>query len=164
MMKINGKNFVCDECPICDGLDYRLNIAEECGCDPQIEYCYCDKVGHKFYAGGFCEDAFSCEVQSKTKKSKLRNCGIAYRRKMKGLKRNKRMKIISHGYKPTAGYVDWDMINGEWVPVGTYIKYPKNSNMQKFFKRYSNRINRRKEIPVKGNGYRKNFDYWRTLY
>lgn len=76
MMKIWGKNFTCDECPACEGLDYRLKIAEEGGYEPQIEYCSCDKVQSEFYAGGFCEDAFADEV--KCIKARPRKTGSAY--------------------------------------------------------------------------------------
>ena len=84
---------------------------------------------------------------------------------MKKQKTAKLMKIINTGgYNPHAGYVDWDKVDGVWKPVGKYIKYPKGSNRQKFLKRQSNRAARRMELPTKGNGYRKCFDYWGALY
>ena len=48
--------------------------------------------------------------------------------------------------------------------VGKYIKYPKNSNAEHFWKRHSNRIIRRRNEIYRGNQYRKCFDYWWTLY
>ena len=36
--------FMCDECPACEGVDYRLQIAKEGGYDPQLEYCWCEKL------------------------------------------------------------------------------------------------------------------------
>lgn len=163
MMRFQGKNFACDECPACEGLEYRLRVAEEGGYEPQLEYCGCDKVQSEFYAGGFCDDAFIDETSQK--KTKPRKTGSAYRRLMKKQKKDRLMKIINRGgYNPAAGYVDWDFVDGKWQPIGKYIKYPKNSNQQRFFKRYSNKVARRKELPTKGNGYRRHFDYWWTLY
>lgn len=97
------------------------------------------------------------------KKHNPRKTGTAYRRLMYKQKKDRLMKIINDGYNLTA-YVDFDYVNGEREQTGKHIKFPKNSNQQKFFKRYSNRIARRKELPTKGNGYRRHFDYWWTLY
>ena len=88
-----------------------------------------------------------------------------YRRATAHSKKKRLMKIISTGgYNPARGYVDWGMENGQWKPVGKHIKYPKNSQRQRFYKRYSNRAVRRNELGQKGNGYRKHFDYWWVLY
>ena len=163
MMKISGKNFTCDECPACIGFDYRLKVAEEGGYEPQIEYCGCDKVQSEFYMGGFCEDAFVDEV--KCRKANPRKTGSAYRRMMKKQKKDRLMEIITRGrHNSAAGYVDCDFVDGEWKPVGKYIKYPRNSNKQRFFKRYSSKRVRRRDLPFKGNGYRRYCDYWWALY
>ena len=46
-----------------------------------------------------------------------------------------------------------------------YIKYPKNSNCQRWIKREtSRRIRSCRNAPAKGNFYRRLFDYWWTLY
>lgn len=87
--------------------------------------------------------------------------GSAYRREMTRLKEKRLRQIITTcGYNPSAGYIDYDYVDGVWQPVGKYIKYPKSSKRQKFYKKYSNRIVRRSSLPTKGNGYRRHFDYW----
>lgn len=41
----NGKYFACDECPICEDIERRILFTEKYNLEPQLEYCYCDKVG-----------------------------------------------------------------------------------------------------------------------
>ena len=87
------------------------------------------------------------------------------RREMRGRKNDRLLRIISHGYKPHAGYVDWDFVDGKYTCIGKYIKYPKNSNSQRWMKRETSRkIRNSKYAPQKGNYYRRLFDYWWTLY
>lgn len=89
----------------------------------------------------------------------------AYRRAMERKHKRDLLRIISYsGYKPHIGYLDWDRVNGVWQPVGKYIKYPKNSDAQRYWKRHSNKIIRRRNEIYRGNQYRKCFDYWWTLY
>lgn len=94
-----------------------------------------------------------------------RKTGSAYRRKMARQKFEKKKKIGTYVYH--ACWVDWNEVDGKWMPVGKYIKYPNDSEARNYFKRYSNRKVRRMnydDIPTKGNGYRRQFDYWWTLY
>ena len=94
-----------------------------------------------------------------------RKTGNAYRRKMSRQKFKKKKEIGTYIYH--ACWVDWDEVDGKWMPVGKYIKYPNNSEARNYFKKYSNRKVRRAkddDIPMKGNGYRRQFDYWWTLY
>lgn len=123
--------FLCDECPLCEDLEYRLELADK-GYDLQLEYCWCDKVGGKFYAYGYCPDS----VSQKCKKSKIgkRKTGTAYRRYMKKLKFDREKAIGDTTCNPAVGWVKSDFIDGEWVD-GTYIQYPKNSKRQKCYKR-----------------------------
>lgn len=165
MIEINERHFTCDECPIIWGLERQLELAEKYGTEPQFEYCGCDKTGDgKFYACGFCSDAF--DAQPKRKKHGRRRSGIAYRRSQKK-KKDKRLRniISSGGYKPMIGYIDYGFVDGVWQEVGNHIKYPRNSNAQRFLKRQSNKRVRRYtgNIP-KGNSYRKLLDYWWELY
>ena len=52
--------------------------------------------------------------------------GRAYRRAMRDKKDRRLRNIITNcGYIPHAGYIDWDLVDGVWQPVGKYIKYPK---------------------------------------
>lgn len=60
-------------------------------------------------------------------------------------------KIVTSSYVPHAGYVDWSFEGEHPVPSGKYIKYPNNSNCQRWIKRQtSKRVRHYKCIPVKG--------------
>lgn len=94
-----------------------------------------------------------------------RRTGRAYRRMMNERKFKHLFRIVTHGYRPHAGYVDWSYVDGKWMPTGKYIKYPKNSNCQNWCKRASSaRVRKYMDLPHKGNSYRRVFDYWWTLY
>ena len=94
-----------------------------------------------------------------------RETGRAYRRCMARHHRDARMRIILRKkYDPRAGYVDWAWVDGIWQPVGRYIKYPKNSRQQGYWKRHSNKIVRRSADLCQGNLYRKYFEYTWTLF
>lgn len=70
-------------------------------------------------------------------------------------------------YSYSAPFVDWGYVDGKWTPVGKYIKYHNDQDIRKWAKTQSNRKLRRSKldtVPAKGNGYRKVFDYWWTLY
>lgn len=88
------------------------------------------------------------------------------RRVNQAAKQVRLMSIISYGgYAPHRGYVDWDYIDGVWTQTGQYIKYPKNSNCQRWIKRLtSKKVRAYPYLPPKGNQYRRVFDYWWTLY
>ena len=88
------------------------------------------------------------------------------RRIMKVHKNDALLKIINYGgYAPHRGYVDWGFNGRTLLHSGQYIKYPKNSNCQRWMKKAtSRRIRNIKEVPTKGNYYRRLFDYWWTLY
>ena len=94
----------------------------------------------------------------------IRNRG--YRRRVKHRKERRLRNIILKwsGYSPHIGYIEEDLIDGKWVPVGKYVKYPRNSNAQRFLKRRTNRAARRCDLPPKGNSYRKCKEYWWDLY
>lgn len=76
------------------------------------------------------------------------------------------LRIINYGgYAPHRGYIDWGFNGRTLLHTGKYIKYPKNSNCQRWIKREtSRRIRKSRDVPVKGNYYRRLFDYWWTLY
>ncbi len=163
MIDAGDRYFACDECPISEGVLHRLQAAKDCGHDPQLEYCGCDKVQTEFFVGGCCEDAYVDKPHKKTKGK--RRTGMAYRRAMAVKHRDGLIKIINNiGYNPCVGYVDWDWVDGIWQPVGKYIKYPKNSNAQRYWKRHSNKIVRKSREPYRNNQYRKCFDYWWTIF
>ena len=68
-------------------------------------------------------------------------------------------------YVPHAGYIDYGFDGDTLLHSGKYIKYPKNSNCQRWMKRETSRKFRNcQDLPRKGNYYRRLFDYWWTLY
>ena len=93
-----------------------------------------------------------------------RKTGKAYRRMMTVRHQKERMRIVRRVYFSGAGYVDWDVVDGKFQPVGTYVKYPKNSNAQRYLKTCANRTVRRRKESFRGGQYRKCFDYQWNLY
>ena len=88
--------------------------------------------------------------------------GRAYRRKMR------RKTIKKYRIRDGQGWSFGPHINGHWegdeYVLGNYVEYPRSSKNKVFFKRVSNKAVRRSEsLPLKGNGYRKVFDYWWTI-
>lgn len=94
----------------------------------------------------------------------MRKTGRAFRRKMRRKKLKDKISMLEYCPYFKGGHTNYKWMDGEYVRVGTYIKFSKNSNLQKFYKRYSNKVVRRcpHEIP-NGNAYRKIFDYWWTI-
>jgi len=88
------------------------------------------------------------------------------RRAMKVRKDNRLLEIMNYGgYAPHVGYVDGGFRGPTLLHSGKYIKYPKNSNCQRWMKRLtSKKVRRHSELTGKGNQYRRLFDYWWTLY
>lgn len=88
------------------------------------------------------------------------------RRRIRVQKNDERLHILNYGgYAPHRGYVECGFQGKTLLHTGKYIKYPKNSNCQKWIKREtSRRIRNCRDVPVKGNFYRRLFDYWWTLY
>lgn len=99
------------------------------------------------------------EHQKKKSRARLR-------RARRVQKNDRLLRIINYGgYAPHRGYVDWGFDGKTLLHSGKYIKYPKNSNCQRWIKREtSRRLRSCRSIPVKGNYYRRLFDYWWTLY
>ena len=94
-----------------------------------------------------------------------RRTGRAYRRMMNERKFRRLYRIVTSNYVPHAGYTSWSYVNGQHVPIGTYIKSPKNSSRQRWCKKASNaRVRKYMDLPSKGNSYRRVFDYWWALY
>lgn len=163
MIDIGDRYFMCDECKLCQGWEHRLEDAHRYGYDFQFDHCGCDKVDADFFIGGYCEDAF--ETKEPPRHRGCRESGRAYRRYMKEIKKNRLYDIVTLKYAPHAGYVDWDYVDGRYVPVGNYIKYTNQSGWQKYLKRYSNKVVRRSSYTGAGkSGYKRCFDYWWALY
>ena len=84
-----------------------------------------------------------------------RRTGRAYRRMVSKHKFNRLYRIVTSSYVPHAGYTSWSYVDGRHVPTGAYIKYPKNSNRQRWCKKASNaRVRKYMDLPNKGNSYR----------
>lgn len=94
-----------------------------------------------------------------------RRTGRAYRRMKKKQKFERLYAIVTSSYIPHAGYVASEYIDRHYIPVGAYIKYPKNSKSQRVYKRETSKRQRKcQDLQHKGNGYRRLFDYWWALY
>ena len=91
---------------------------------------------------------------------------IYSRQEIKVRKDDRLLKIMNYGgYAPHVGYVDWGFDGRTLLHTGKYIKYPKNSNCQRWMKRLTSKKTRRNsELTGKGNQYRRLFDSWWTLY
>lgn len=103
---------------------------------------------------------------SEKKPSCQRRTDRQYRRR-KGQEKSDRLLAIIQlpGYAPHRGYVDWGFDGRTLLHTGKYIKYPKNSNCQRWIKRVtSKKVRAYPCFPQKGNSYRKVFDSWWTLY
>lgn len=151
MIDVGNMYFVCDECGICEQLEWRLQVARELGKALQFDHCSCDKVGTEFWDGGYCEDAFAEKPSEKNGVG--HKTGRAYRRKMRGKTFKKYRDLDSHGRYP-----------GPHIHKH-YVKNSKSSANKMFFKRISNKKVRHSKDAIlnKGNGYRKAFDYWRAI-
>ena len=95
-----------------------------------------------------------------------RPTGRRYRRRKGQEKSDRLLAIIQTArYGPHRGYVDGDFAGRTLLHTGKYIKYPKNSRCQRWLKRVSGKkVRAHPYLPQKGNGYRKVFDYWWSLY
>ena len=146
--------FRCDECLICEDWERRLEHAMEGGYTPQFEYCVCEKMGSPFYITGYCEDAW--ELEQYQKKKGQRRTGRAYRR-ISGKRMDEKRRKES---KYTLEMGTWHR-NG-----GNYLRRNHRSNAKGYYKRYSNRKNRREMCEPNGKRgeHKKTFDLWWTLY
>ena len=94
-----------------------------------------------------------------------RKTGREYRRLQFIRKNDRLMRIVANRYIPHAGYITGRFEGKTLLHTGKYIKYPKNSRAQQWLKRKAARSVRRCGCrPVKGNHYRRLFDYWWMLY
>ena len=68
-----------------------------------------------------------------------RRGGRLYRQQQTVRKNDRLMRIVTRRYVPHAGYIDWGFDGDTLLHTGKYIKYPKNSNCQKWIKRETSR-------------------------
>ena len=86
--------------------------------------------------------------------------GKAYRRDMQDKKDRRLRGIIAHRHSgPLVGYIRFEWNDDVCQPAGDYIRYPKNSNIQKYLKRQSKLKVRRSEPFQNGNSNRKCTEY-----
>ncbi len=85
---------------------------------------------------------------------------------MRSRKNDALLRITNYGgYAPHVGYVEFGFSGTTLMHSGLHFKYPKNSNCQRWIKRETSRRWRNSiYTPIKGNYYRRLFDYWWTLY
>lgn len=157
--------FLCDECPLIskDDLERRLALEKEYG-EFQFDHLCCEKIGHAFFIGDYCEDAFL--YIKPQKKQGRRTSGLAYRRSMTKKKKERLMNAIIIGAVPSvSGYVDYDYVDGTWIPVGKYVKRARHSNKKRFYKKYSNhKLRRGSEYGSGKSGYKRCYDYWWEIF
>lgn len=123
---------------------YNENLLEE-----ELEF---DDFAEEY----FIEEEFP--RKERLKKAKRRKATIKHNRKDL-----KRVITCPHSWRGVHGYVDWDFVDGQFKPVGKYVKYPRNSVNQRDFKRLTSKRNRQIKIDEdsgfsKGNSYRRVFD------
>lgn len=130
---------------------------------------YCDKVGGKTLLYGHCTYVYE-------KNSKHTNHSKQKRRskRERDQKHKNRLKFLSENvqyYPSPVIYIDETYVEGEGYVDNQkpyYKRYYRDNHKggrYKFYKKYANRCVRRYkgEIHIKGNHYRKIFDYWWTV-
>ncbi len=111
------------------------------------------------------EETDLSEIEPTNERRKMKDRRRLHR--IRSIRKNDRLlRIINYGwYAPHIGYIDWGYDGRTLLHSGKYIKYPRNSQLQKWMKRKtSRRIRCCRGVPKKGNYYRRLFDYWWTLY
>jgi hypothetical protein len=85
------------------------------------------------------------------------------RRKHKERKERRIRKIVTRHYVPHVGYVSGDWIDGEFIEK-PYVQRSGRSGKQRWIKRHTSRLARRRDDYPDRNGYRRLVDYWWTMY
>lgn len=101
-------------------------------------------------------------TENELSEAHLRSKGRRRLRRVRDIQKSDRLlHMINYGgYAPHRGYIDWGFDGKTLLHTGKYIKYPKNSNCQRWIKREtSRRIRSCRNAPAKGNFYRRLFDY-----
>lgn len=105
------------------------------------------------------DDNYDVEVYLVKPRSKRINRRKAERREFA---RAKRLNENSNRYRTGPWISEWgsEYAHGESKPIGKYLVYAHDSDTQRFAKHISNKkVRRSVDIPMKGNGYRRAFDY-----
>jgi len=151
----------------------------------QDDFAWCEKVGGKHYAYGWCvEDYEYFDKQSNyTKKKNIKNKNKVRLDKYSNKKkyRDKLWKLCSeYSYDGMRAYSNYYPVYVNFDTYDTDIRdyividkpHPKRhwrgshgSNTSRFYKKYSNKIIRRYKGKIpNGNWCHKMFDFWWTLY
>lgn len=111
------------------------------------------------------------KIKKSKKNKKQRTRALRRKNDFKKNERRKKIALQGNGYNPMRGYINYEYIDGKWVPVGKYVKYIGKSNGQRYLKNKTNKRLRKisideEEKGYKGNGYRREsgVDYWWELY
>lgn len=97
-------------------------------------------------------------LSHKSRGERRANNAAKYRRRSKIITQDKR-------YNPIREYFPYRMEHGAWVEDTTHIRYPQNSRHQRWLKRATSKKTRiAKDIPRKGNHYRRIHEYWWDLF
>lgn len=88
----------------------------------------------------------------------------AYRIEVRRKKLKRNLRTAAYMAYPRAIYADYDLMYGKRVVVGKYLKHRKDSKAAVYCKRCSNRHLRRvKDLPTRGSGFHKYYDFWWTI-
>ena len=181
---IGGDNLECRKCPyIRDELDRRISwykdVLYDKIADQEEYYCWCEKIGGKIWQYGICDDAYAQSNVPVHKSKKKRRS-----KRERDLKHKKHLEYISKnssGY-PAAYPVDkyGNYYWGEdprcyfWFPEYNqkfaYYKRCYRGNGKRSSSRYHKKMSNRKirrykgELPRKGFGSHRLYDYWYEMY
>ena len=80
-------------------------------------------------------------TENELSEAHLRSKGRRRLRRVRDIQKSDRLlHIINYGgYAPHRGYIDWGFDGKTLLHTGKYIKYPKNSNCQRWIKRETSR-------------------------
>ena len=89
--------------------------------------------------------------------------GRAYRLETHRKKLKRTLRMAVYMAYPRSIYVERDLVNGKWV-LGKYAQYRKSSKVQTYHKRrFEKAVRRAQDLPPRGNGYRRLYDYWWSI-
>jgi hypothetical protein len=130
------------------------HIIEDCNLDEHDIYysSWCDKIGGKiwWYSSGGCEDIYNTITTNFQKEHKRKPILNHYARKQIDKHKLNKLKICG-----------WWMV-GE---CDTHLYRYYKGKRSKYLKQISNKkVRRCNDIPLKGNGFHKVYDYWYELY
>ena len=89
--------------------------------------------------------------------------GRAYRIEARRKKLEKALRTAAYMAYPRSIYVKYELVNGH-VILGKYLQHRKTSKAMTYHKhRSAKAVRRAPNLPPRGNGYRKIYDYWWSI-